>query len=181
MSEYRAAYRYALALLGVAEELKKLDAVSADISSIEDLLKGSREFLVFLKSPVINREKKKRLLTEILHGKVSDVSSKFVALLAAKGREGLLPEIIRQFVKLRDARLGVLNVTARTAVAFKPQQERALIDQIEAATKKKVRLSFVIDPSLKGGFMVQHDDTVWDASVRHQLDVLRERLAEGAA
>src|SRR6266436_3797218 len=98
MSEYRAAYRYALALLGVAEEVKKLDAVSADISSLENLTRTSREFVVFLKSPVINSEKKRRLLKETLQGKVSEVTMKFVTLLAAKGREGLLAEIIKQFV-----------------------------------------------------------------------------------
>ncbi|HEV8539471.1 MAG TPA: ATP synthase F1 subunit delta [Bacteroidota bacterium] len=179
MSEFRAAYRYALALLGVAEEVKKLDAVSADIASIESLVRDSREFLVFLRSPVVNSEKKKKLLKEIFQGKVSDVTLKFVALLAAKGRERLLPEIMKQFAKLRDARLGILNVKARTAVAFKPEQERELVARLEAATKKKVRLSFVIDPSLKGGFMVQHDDTVWDASVRRQLELLRERFTEG--
>ena len=181
MSEFRAAYRYALALLGVAEEMKKLDDVSRDLASIEKLIKDSREFFLFLKSPVVNSEKKKRTLTEILEGRMSDVTMKFVLLLASKGREALLPEITQQFNRLRDERLGILHVTTRTAVAFKPEQEKQLISQIEAATKKKVRLSYVVDPSLKGGFMVQHDDTVWDASVRHQLEVLRERFVEGTA
>ena len=179
MSEFRAAYRYALALLGVAEEMKKLDAVSKDLETIERLTKDSREFFLFLKSPIVNSEKKKRMLADILLGKVSDVTMKFVVLLAAKGREGLLPEIIEQFYKLRDERLGILNVTARTAVVFKPEQEKQLINKLEAATKKKVHLSYVIDPSLKGGFAVQHDDTVWDASVLHQLELLRERFVEG--
>lgn len=179
MSEFRAAYRYAVALLGAAEEVRKLDVVSNDLASLEKLVKDSREFVLFLKSPVVNSERKKRTLTDILQGKVSDLTMKFVVLLASKGREGLLPEIIRQFYALRDRRLGILNVTARTAVAFKPEQEKLLVDKLESATKKKVRITFVIDPSLKGGFVVQHDDAVWDASVRHQLELLRERLVEG--
>ncbi len=181
MSEFRAAYRYAAALLGVADEVKKLDVVSNDLVVLEKLAKDSREFLVFLKSPVVNSERKKQTLTQILQGKVSDVTFKFIILLASKGREGLLPEIIQQFNTLRDQRLGILNVTARTAIAFKPEQEKQLISQIESATKKKVRLSSVVDKSLKGGFMVQHDDTVWDASVRHQLEALREKFIEGTA
>ena len=181
MSEFRAAYRYALALLGVAEEMKRLDDVSRDLTSIEKLTKELPEFLSFLRSPVVNSEKKKRTLTEILQGKVSDITQKFVLLLASKGREGLLPEIIRQFYKLRDERLGILHVTTRTAVAFKPEQEKQLINQLETATKKKVRLTYILDASLKGGFVVQHDDTVWDASVSRQLELLRERFVEGTA
>ena len=179
MSEFRAAYRYALALIGVAEEVNKLDDVNNDLTSLEKLIKDSKEFTLFLKSPVVNSEKKKRVLTEILQGKTSELTLKFVLLLAGKGREGLLPEIIQQFSKLRDERLGILRVTARSTVAFKPEQEKLLISQIETATKKSVRMSYVIDPALKGGFMVQHDDTVWDASVRHQLEVLWERFVEG--
>ena len=181
MSEFRAAYRYALALIGVAEEVKKLDEVSRDLASLENLLKESREFLVFLRSPIVNREKKKRTIDQIFEGKLGDVTMKFVHLLAAKGREGLLPEIIKQFAKLRDEHLGILQVTARTAIAFKPDQERQLIAQLEAATKKKIRLTYIPDASLRGGFIVQHDDTVWDASVRRQLEVLRERFVEGTA
>ena len=176
MSDVRAAYRYATALLQVAEESKKLDEVSRDLSVIEKLTNDSREFRLFLKSPVVNSERKKRAFGEILNGKIGAVTEKFILLLTSKGREQLLPEVVRQFGKLRDLRLGILHVSARTAVAFSPDQEKRLTGQLENATKKKIRLSFVVDPSIKGGFTVQHDDTVWDASVRHQLEVLRERF-----
>lgn len=180
MSEFRASYRYALAILGVAEEARKLEEVGRDVDLVDRLMKESREFVVFLKSPVVNPERKRHILGEILKGRVSELMLTFVLLLAAKGREALLPGIVEQFRKLRDERLGILNVTARTAVAFSADQEKSLVARIEAATKKKVRVTYVLDPALRGGFSVQLDDTVWDASVQHQLDVLRERWAEGA-
>lgn len=181
MSEFRAAYRYALALIGVAQEMEKLDDVDRDLLFIEKLTKGSTEFNLFLKSPVVKEEKKKRILREILEGNVGDLTMKFVTLLASKSREQLLPEIIRQFARLRDDRLGILNVAAQTAVRFTPAQEENLVRQLEGATKKHIRITYNVDPSLKGGFIVQHDDTVWDASVRHQLEILRQRLVEGTA
>ncbi len=179
MSEYRAASRYAAAILGVAQEARKLDEVSRDFQLIEKVTGDSPEFRSFLKSPVVNAEKKKKTLTEIFERKLGELTMKFILLLAAKGREGLLPEIVKQFYRLRDDRLGILNVTARTAVAFTPKQEEELTGQLEKVTKKKIHLKFVVDPTLKGGFTVHHEDTVWDASVRHQLEVLRERLAHG--
>lgn len=179
MSEYRAASRYAAAMLGVAEESTKLDEVSKDCTYIETLLKNVREFRMFLKSPVVNSEKKKKTLKEIFTGRVTDLMMKFIFLLASKGREGLLPEIIQQFYRLRDARLGILNVTARTAVPLTSHQEKTLVGRLEKVTKKRIRLASIIDPALKGGFIVQHEDTVWDASVRHQLELLRERFSRG--
>jgi F-type H+-transporting ATPase subunit delta len=181
MSDIRAGYRYATAILGVAVETNSLDAVHRDFQSMEKVIAGSPEFRAFLKSPVINAEKKKKVLSEIFGRIVSELTSKFILLLASKGRENLLPEIVRQFYRLRDERLGILNVTARSAVPLSKAQEEDLTGRIEKATKKKIRLSTFIDPDLKGGFMVQHDDTVWDASVRHQLDVLRDRLTQGSA
>lgn len=178
MSNFRAASRYATAILAIAQELNKLDEVSKDFEYIERLIKDEREFSLFLKSPVIKTEKKKRLLSELFHDKLSDITLKFVILLASKDREGILPEIIQQFYRLRDERLGILNVKVRTAVQFMSDQEKQLIGQLETALKKKIRITYSEDSSLKGGFTVQYDDTVWDASVNHQLDMLRQKFVE---
>jgi len=179
MNDTRAAYRYALALIGVSEEQKGLERVTADFEFIQNIIKEVKEFSLFLKNPIINKEKKKKILTELLAKNVSDLTLKFVMLLASKGREGLLHEVIRQFYSLREERLGILKVTARTAVRFTPEQEEKLVNNLERVTKKKVRINYIEDPSLKGGFTVEYGDTVWDASLRHQLAVLEQRFARG--
>ena len=104
MSEHRVAYRYALALLGVAEEANTLDQVSKDLASLELLLKESSEFHVFLKSPVVSREKKLRVLKELFDGKLGTTVTNFLQSLATKGREGILREIVARFQQLRDER-----------------------------------------------------------------------------
>ncbi len=179
MTDSRAAHRYALALIEVAEEQKALERVHQDLEFLDNLIGTSRELHLFLVSPVVNSEKKKRVLKELLAGRVTELTMHFVMMLAAKGREGLMREIIAQFSRLRDERLGILSVTARTVVKFSDAQVRHLVSQLERATRKKIRISFLTDPSLKGGFTVQHDDTVWDASVRRQLELLRDRFARG--
>ena len=176
MSNIRAAYRYALAIITIAQETKKLNEITADFESLEILIEDSREFLLFLKSPVVNTLKKKRILKELVEQKVTEPTYKFLLLLMSKNREAILPEIIQQFYLLRDKLLGILNVTVKSVVTFTSQQEEYLVGQIERATKKKVRVKYVVDRSLKGGFTVQHDDTVWDASVRCQLDTLYQRF-----
>ena len=181
MKESRASYRYALALLAVSEEAGQLEEVFRNLQFLEKLMKESREFYQFLKSPVISAQRKKTIASGILEGHVSAITLKFVILLVAKNREGILQDIVIQFYRLRDERLGILNVTTRSAIAFSDAQGQDLSRQLEHVTKKKVRITYILDPSLKGGFTVQHDDTVWDASVRHQLKVLRQRFVEGKA
>ena len=58
--------------------------------------------------------------------------------------------------------------------------EAALAGQIGRVTGKKAVLTVERDASLIGGFTVQYEDTVWDASVRRQLELMRARLVGGA-
>ncbi len=181
MLQHRAAYRYALSLLEVALETASLDQVNGDLIMIEKLIVSSADFALFLKSPVIPHVRKKSIMTRIFDGKVNPLTMKFLLLLVAKERASILREIIKRFFLLKDERTGVLNVTARTAVPFSKAQEDELTRRLSDATKKKVRIRWVADPALKGGFSVQYEDTVWDASVRRQLELLRETLLAPAS
>ena len=87
MAESRAAYRYALAMIGLAEELKQLDKVSQDFEFLSSLVKQSRDFFLFLKSPVVNKERKKTVISEIVKGRVGEPTFRFLRLLISKGRE----------------------------------------------------------------------------------------------
>jgi len=177
MSNVRAATRYATALLGVAGERRDLEAVGKDLSFLEELITKVPDFALFLKSPVVSKERKKKALTEILAGKTGETVTAFVLLLATKGREDLLPAIISQFHRLRDEKLGILNARAKSAMDFSAEQEKNLVARLEQSTGKKVRLTVGSDPALVGGFTVQYEDTVWDASVKRQLERLGELLA----
>lgn len=179
MKDTRAATRYASALLGVAIERKELDTVDNDLRVLEGLIRGVPEFALFLRSPVISKERKKKTLSAVCSKRLGGTTFAFVILLAAKDREALLPEIIRRFGILRDEHLGIINVAARTAVKFTQGQEKQLSERLQGVTGKKVRLRFEEDPSLVGGFTIQYEDTVWDASIARQLELLRERLIGG--
>jgi len=181
MSETRAAYRYALSLLEVAEEFKALDAVGADVDHLGSVLRSSPEFRRFVRSPIIRAEKKRAVMGELFQGKMSDVTYKFLLLLVAKNRAAILPEIVAEFKRLRDERLGIMEVTVRSAVALGAGQEKDLIAHLERVTKKHVRMNASVDASLIGGLALRYGDTVWDGSVRRQLASLRQRLIEGNA
>jgi F-type H+-transporting ATPase subunit delta len=179
MAETRAAYRYALALLETAVETKAVEKVSKDFEMVEALMKSSRDFLLFLRSPVVNTQKKKSIFTSLLKDRLDEITLKFILLLTTKNRETILPEIIQQYYRLRDKRLGIENVSVRSAVTLTKEQEKKLAARLEQITKKKIRLHPAEDRQLKGGLTVQIGDTVWDGSVVHQLELLRERFTKG--
>ncbi len=181
MKNLRVARRYAMALLTGAEEQGSLDAVSVDIGVIDRILLASREFHLFLSSPVISAPKKSAVFEDLLGSRVSRITLSFILLLVQKGREGLLPEIVEQFMAIRDGRLGIVDVRVTSAVEFAGTQQNLLQEQLERYTKKTVRMHIALDQSLKGGLVIQIGDTVLDASVRHQLEMLKSRFLAGEA
>ena len=181
MSVYRVARRYAEAAYGLAEEQKLGERFAADLALVQEAIKSSREFLAFLKSPVISRDRKRAALSEIFKARLSSFTFSFLNLLVEKGREELLGDIAGEYFKLRDDRQGILTLDVRAAVEMNGDQQKAIVKRFESLTGKKIRPAFSIDKELKGGFVARIGDTVYDGSLLRQLELLRERFAEGVA
>jgi F-type H+-transporting ATPase subunit delta len=45
--------------------------------------------------------------------------------------------------------------------------------------QKKVNLKFKSDQNLIGGFIAKVDDTLYDASIKHQLELLKKQFLTG--
>ncbi len=179
MTNSRAAYRYALAILNDAEENNRIDTVSHDFEQVEKIIKQSRDFIWFLRSPVINAEKKKKILREMFEEKVSQPISDFLLFLVDKRRENILSEIIKQYHLIRDQRLSILRAVVHTAIELTPQQQQTLLDKLSRKTGKQVQLILLRDPSMIGGLTVHYDDMVLDGSIRHQLEMMARKLTAG--
>jgi len=176
----KVAKRYAQALMDLADETRKLDIISRDLEIIEKMIDESKEFRLFLLSPIIPNERKKKIISSIFEKRVDAATLEFLLLLVNKNRENILADIVEAFYQLRDDKLGIVNVTVKTAVEFTRPQEDKLLRHLEEYTGKKVKIRFTIDKSVKGGFIVQIGDTVLDNSIRRQLELLRQKFTERA-
>jgi F-type H+-transporting ATPase subunit delta len=179
MSVYRVARRYAEAALELAEEQKQGERLAEDLELVRKAMRESREFLALLKSPVISKEKKRAVFTAAFKSRISALSFNFLNMILDKGREDVLGDIIGEYFKLRDDRLGIVTLDVRAATELSKSQQQTIVQRFEEITQKKIRVSFSIDKQLKGGFIARVGDTVYDGSVRRQLELLRDRFAEG--
>jgi F-type H+-transporting ATPase subunit delta len=178
MANLRIATRYAEALMTSAEELNVLKLVSDDLTIIQRILKESREFQLFLKSPVIKKEKKLAVIKATFASSVQPLTLTFLSLLIEKEREEVLPGVIESFFKLQDEILGIVHVQVKTAVALTQQQNAQLKQRFEEYSKKKVLIDQSVDQHLIGGFIARIGDTVFDGSVKQQLELLRKQFVE---
>jgi F-type H+-transporting ATPase subunit delta len=180
MSNLRIANRYAEALITSAEVLKLLRNVGDDLAFLKRIIDESNEFKLFLKSPIIKTEKKQQVFEEIFGKTLQPLTLRFLILLAEKGRESVLPEIIKAFINLQDERLGIANVHVKAAAELSAQQTIQLQQKFEEYSKKKVRVDVNLNPELIGGFVAYIGDTMFDGSVKHQLELLRKKFTEAS-
>ncbi|MGD1044325.1 MAG: ATP synthase F1 subunit delta [Bacteroidota bacterium] len=178
MVNLRIANRYAEALLITAEELHILKNVSDDLTVIQRIINESHEFQLFLKSPVIKKEKKQAVFKATFGSSVQSLTLQFLSLLIEKEREDALSSIIEAFFRLQDEMLGIVHVRIKSAAELSQQQTTQLQQRFEAYSKKKVHIDLSLDKQLIGGFVARIGDTVFDGSVKQQLELLRKRFAE---
>jgi F-type H+-transporting ATPase subunit delta len=88
----------------------------------------------------------------------------------------ILEEIITEYQRLMDKRLGIVRARVMTARTLDPAQQRELARKFEQVTGKQVRMEVAIDPSLIGGVVAQVGSTIYDGSVRQKLQAIKNRL-----
>ena len=174
------ASRYARALVDVVlapGSRVEPDRILQDLRSFEQTLAGSPELANALESPAVKRPKKRAIIARL--GKslgLSDIGQNFLLVLAHHRRITDLSDAIRAFERMVDERLGRLQVDVASASELKDSQQAALIRQLETTTGKKVSLNLTVDDGLVGGMIVRLGSTVYDGSVRGQLDSLSRQL-----
>ena len=177
MTEKRVSSRYARALLSTAKEADQVDTVFNDLDKIKKITGESRDFYNLLKSPVIPFWQKKDILKEILEPAVSELTLKFVLLLADKRRESMLGSIIEEYVRQYNEFKNRIPVAITSAVELQDEIRQKIQSKLEEVTEKIVLSDFIVDERLKGGILIRIRDWVYDASIRNQLQVLHEKLA----
>ncbi len=181
MSDYKVSRRYATSLLESAIEKNMLDSIARDIELVASTLDANRQLIHALSNPVIRPNIKLKVLEEIFRTRVNPDTMSFLEFLVGKNRENLLDSISKIFLELRDQQLGIVNVEVTSAVAFSDEQVEMLRNNLERFLNKKARLSFKINKEIIGGFVARVGDTVFDASLTHQLELLKTQFLKGGA
>lgn len=179
MSVQRIASRYAKSLLDLAIEQDKLETVLADVKSFKAAAKV-REFYLLIKSPIINATKKGEIMKTLFEGKYDKLTMAFLNILCVKGRESVLPEIANEFIEQYKKYKHISTVKITSAAPLDEATIKAIFEKLTAspATDDNVEITTAVDPTLLGGFVMEFDDKIYDASVAHQLNQLRKEFDE---
>lgn len=177
MPNPRLATRYAKSLIDLATERGQLEEVYADMQYLQAVCKSSRDFVNLLRSPVVKADKKESILNAITNGKISALTTAFNKLLVTKSREGDLPEIADAFITQYNTIKGIHKVKLTTAAPVGDDIKGDIVNKVKSATGlANIELETKTDDSLIGGFVLEFNNNLVDASVLRDLKDIKKQF-----
>ncbi len=172
------AERYAGALVDVALENKQADQVKRELSEFAALVRESPDLHGFLSNPSIAAGRP-------LHSAIDQIVTRmgasrtlrnYLFVIVDQRRAGMLIEIEQAFSRLLDARQGITQALVTSATELTAKERQELDVALGKLTGEKVQAQFTTDAALIGGAVVRIGSTIYDGSVRAQLQRLRARM-----
>jgi F-type H+-transporting ATPase subunit delta len=172
------ARRYAQALMNLAVKADQVADAAKALDEVADNVAGSERLQAYLAEPKVALSAKEAVISEMLQkGGVSPLVSTFVRFIARKRRIELLEDIRGEFHELADERMGRANAQVTVAAELNAKQQDALRSRLRVLTGKEIQLRMQVDPGLLGGFVARVGSTVWDSSLRNQLNLIHQSIA----
>lgn len=169
--------RYAKALYKVANEKGDTAQVYAQMNLLNDAYEAQAGLKKAVNNPFLPLADKLQLLCTAAGADGNGSTARFMELVVKNNRVDFMRDIALAFMRQYRENNGIARVEIVTATELGDNEINAIIDVVKNQLKgKTIELSKRADPSLIGGFMVDVDSRVLDASVKNQLEKLRLKL-----
>jgi F-type H+-transporting ATPase subunit delta len=178
--------RYALALLGIVDDLRAkepgaADRIAGDLDGLFSLWEGDAGFRSFVADPRLDSQEQKRAIFAVLdRAGIGTEVRNLVGVMIVNRRLALLPEVAVSFGALLATRRGQQIATVSTAHGLNDTQRTQIVARLTEAGYSGVQLKELVDPSLLGGLVVRIGSRLYDNSLKSKLQRLQYAM-KGAA
>jgi F-type H+-transporting ATPase subunit delta len=175
MKSGRAALRYAKALLDFSLENQKEKEVFAEMQNILSITADNPDLAEALNNPVLPAKQKRQIMDEVFK-KSSKTTQGLFDLISQNNREGILGQVAQQYIHLYDKTQGKVTATVTTALPLTGSLEKKILKKASELSPQKIELKNIVDPSIKGGFILRVGDLQYNASVAQRMETLKREL-----
>jgi F-type H+-transporting ATPase subunit delta len=173
------AKRYARAFFEIAEEEKQFEKYYSELQSFSEVVESNENLKEFLANPIFDQKDKRDVVDAVLQKiAMTGNTASFLRLLADKRRIGILADIVACYRELMDKALKKQRVQVRTAFPLSAELSERLKKGLAELTGKEVEITVEQDASLLAGIVVRVGDTLYDGSIKTQLNNVRNLLGE---
>lgn len=180
MSVETIARRYATALADVVVKSGETETVKTELKTWEAMMNANAGLQNAFGNPAITHINKEKVLESLLEkAKPSKTTANFLRVLLRNDRLTELSEINDKFASVLDERSGVVAAEVTSARPLSEAEKAEFQANIAKLTGKKVNLNFNTDENIIGGVVTRVGSTVYDGSVKTQLENLKQQLVNG--
>jgi F-type H+-transporting ATPase subunit delta len=178
MGNIKLAGRYAKSLIDLAIEKNQLDVVYNDAMYFNTVAQNN-DFAMMMRSPIIKSDKKNAIFQAIFKNSISEMTASFLKIVIQKGREVFLKDMMLEVENQYHIIKGIKNVKLTTAVLVDSnttEKIKTLIQQTSTLTNINMKTS--VNEKLIGGFVLEFDDKLFDASILNDLKAIKKQFLE---
>jgi len=177
MSNIRLSSRYAKSLISLAAERGETDVLLKDMLQIAGSISSSKDLQVMLASPVINGDKKLKVLFSVFP-ELNKTTHVFLELIVSKGREGELGEIAQSFVQQVKTGRNIFDVELISAVPADDALRAEVTKVAKSICGGEVEITEKVDSDLIGGFILRVNGMEYNASVSGKLKKVKKDFSK---
>ncbi len=174
--------RYATALfnLGFENGLEQAELFGQNLMAISSAVSENKKLQELFESPIISDDEKKKVISGLLKTiNGNETVKRFFNLLADRKRLSQVVAIAEDYKTMLDNAKGISQGKIITAISLDSKHKSNIQSQMEKQSNRKLELEFAVDPAILGGVVLNIGQTVFDASLRAQLNNLREHIKRG--
>lgn len=183
MSVEMVARRYANALADVVlsnGDVANAETIKSELKTWERMIVENENLLNAFLNPSIAHQNKVNVLESLIRtASPTQVTANFLRVLLQNNRLSELDEINYRFESVLEERSGYVSAEVTSARELNEGEKAELRTNLEKLTGKRIKLNFNIDKDIIGGVVTRIGSTVYDSSVRTQLQNLKEELVNG--
>lgn len=170
------ANRYAKSLMDLALENNQVDVIRSDMKRVEKLCNNNREFTLFLQSPIIQVDKKIKIIESVFIKHIHKITLNFLILITKKHRSSIINEIAIAFDEQFKLTRNIFTVIITSADILDNNIKKKIEELIKSQMNGDVEIIEKIDPDTIGGFILKVGDIQIDRSVSRQLNDIKKQL-----
>jgi F-type H+-transporting ATPase subunit delta len=171
--------RYTEGLAAALASPSEYETVRRELAEFAGLLRTDEKLEHAVFRPFLNAAKKGRIIQAILDAQGAQAkTARFLGVLLRHGRLEILPEVLAGLPDAWRGRQGVLSFEVRSVVPLGEDRKARLEAELRRIENRPVHCDYVLDPSIVGGLRVGRGNLVYDASLKGQLEKLKDQLSE---
>ena len=179
MSLRTSATRYARALLDVAIQVSDPVRIGAELETLVAATRENRDLEYVFASPTVPAPARINVVKAVAEQSgMAPPLARLLVMLAERGRLELLPDLLEVYRERLLAHQNIVRATVTSAAPLADETMKTLAERLSRATGKQVQLTSAVDPALIGGVVTRIGGTVYDGSLRTQLQKMKQRLVE---